>query len=129
MIAGGISGYLYIQYKKTHITTDDAYIEGRIHTISSKVPGTIKNIYVTDNQFVKKGDLLVEIDPQDFDIKVKEVSSGLDAERTRLSELKFRLDRAREQFEKIKAFVETARANLELQEANLKQAEIDMKRA
>ncbi len=129
VIAGGISGYLYIQYKKTHITTDDAYIEGRIHTISSKVPGTIKNIYVDDNQFVKKGEVVVEIDTRDFDIKVKEVTSGLDAERTRLSELRYRLDTARQQFEEIKASVETAKANLELQEANLKQAESDMKRA
>jgi membrane fusion protein (multidrug efflux system) len=129
VIAGGISGYLYIQYKKTHITTDDAYIEGRIHTISSKVPGTVRNIYVNDNRFVKKGDLLVEIDSQDFDIKVKEVSSGLDAERTRLSELRYRLDTAKQQFEEIRASVETAKANLELQEANLRQAEADMKRA
>jgi len=62
-------------------------------------------------------------------MRLKEVSSGLDAERTRLSELRYRLDTARQQFEEIKASVETAKANLELQEANLKQAEIDMKRA
>ncbi|MEK6693179.1 MAG: HlyD family secretion protein [Nitrospirota bacterium] len=129
VIAGSISGYLYIQYKKAYITTDDAYVEGRIHTISSKVPGTVRYVFVNDNQFVKKGDVLVEIDTRDFDIKVKEVSSGLDAESTRLSELRYRLDTARQQFEEIKASVETAKANLDLQEANLRQAESDMKRA
>lgn len=128
-IAGAIIGYFYIHYKKTHITTDDAFIEGRIHTVSSKVPGTIRNIYVTDNQFAKKGEVLIEIDPQDFDMRLKEVSSGLDAERTKLSELKYRLDTSRQQFEEIKAAVEAAKAHLELQGANLKQAEIDMERA
>ncbi|MBI5188414.1 MAG: HlyD family secretion protein [Nitrospirae bacterium] len=128
-IVGGITGYLYIQYKKIHITTDDAFIEGRIHTVSSKVLGTIKNIYVTDNQFVRKGAVLVEVDSEDFDVRVREASSALDAERTRLSELKYRLDASRQRFEELQAIVEAARANLELQEANMRQAEIDIKRA
>lgn len=128
-IAGSITGYFYIQYKKTHIATDDAFIEGRIHTIASKVSGTIKNVYVTDNQFVRKDEVLFEIDAGDFDVKVKEASSGLEAEKTKLSELKYKLDTARQQFEELKAAVGAAKANLELQETNMKQAEIDIKRA
>lgn len=129
IVAGGIIGYFYIAYKKTHISTDDAFIEGRIHTVSSKVPGTIKNVHVTDNQFIRKGDLLVEIDPEDFDVKVREASAVFDVERTKLLELKYKLDTARQQFEELKAVVGVAKANLELQEANMKQTEIDMKRA
>ena len=53
-IAGIIAGFFYVRYKSTHISTDDAFIDGRIHTISSKVQGTIKNIYVNDNQLVKR---------------------------------------------------------------------------
>ncbi|MEW6675197.1 MAG: biotin/lipoyl-binding protein [Nitrospirota bacterium] len=128
-IAGIIIGYFYVQYKKTHITTDDAFVEGRIHTIASKVPGTIKNVYVTDNQFIRKGDLLVEIDPEDFDVKVREASAVFDVERTKLSEFFYRLDASRKRFEELKAMLEAAKANLELQEANLKQTEIDLKRA
>ncbi|MEK6690150.1 MAG: HlyD family secretion protein [Nitrospirota bacterium] len=129
VIIVGISGYFYIQYKKNHISTDDAFVDGRIHTVSSKVPGTVKNIYVTDNQFVKNGEALLEIDSQDFDMRLKEVSSGLDVEKTRLSELRYKLDTAKKQLEEIKSAVEAAKAYLELQEANMKQAEIDLKRA
>ena len=51
---------------KTHIETDDAFIEARIHSVSAKVPGTVSRVLVQDNQFVKKGDLLVELDPADY---------------------------------------------------------------
>ena len=69
-------------------------MDGRIHTIASKVYGTIKNVYVNDNQFVRKGDVLVDIDQMDFDVRVKEASSGLDVEKTKLSELNYKLDTA-----------------------------------
>lgn len=119
----------YLRYKAGHISTDDAFITGHIHTISSKVSGTVKKVYVADNQFVKKGELLVEIDAQDYDVKVKEASSAFDAEKGRLSEIKYKFDASKQQREELKSAVGTAKANLELQESNLKQAETDFKRA
>jgi membrane fusion protein (multidrug efflux system) len=53
---------------RTHIF---AYVDGRIHTVTVKISGTVKTLYVTDNQLVKKGDLLVEIDPVDCDVRVE----------------------------------------------------------
>ena len=87
-ITGIVIGYLYVQYKKTHITTDDAFITGRVHTIASKVSGTVKTIYIKDNQIVKQGELLIEIDPADIEVRQKESSSGLEAEKSKLIELK-----------------------------------------
>lgn len=60
-IAGIIAGFFYVRYKSAHISTDDAFIDGRIHTISSKVQGTIKNIYVNDYQFVRIGGYLYNV--------------------------------------------------------------------
>lgn len=114
-IVGIIIGYFYVQYKKTHITTEDAFITGRIHMVSSKVRGTIKNIHAADNQLVKKDDVLAEIDTEDFDVKVKEEFSALDA--------------SKKQYEEFRSAIGAAKADLELQKANLKQAETDMKRA
>ncbi len=128
-VIGAITVYFYINYKKTHITTDDAFVEGRVHTIASKVSGAVKEIYVKDNQPVKKGDLLIEIDPEDYDVKVNEASSGLNAERAKILEIDAKIEAVKKQVSEMKAIVEAARANLELQEANLKQAEIDIKRA
>ncbi|MBI5676784.1 MAG: HlyD family secretion protein [Nitrospirae bacterium] len=128
-ITGIIIGYLYVQYKKTHITTDDAFITGRVHTIASKVSGTVKTIYIKDNQTVKQGELLIEIDPADIEVRQKESSSGLEAEKSKLIELKSKLDTARQQFEELKSAVGVVKANIELQDASMKQAEADMNRA
>jgi len=128
LIAGAVTGYLYIQYKKNHITTDDAYIDADIHTIASKVDGTVKNIHVKSNQFVKKGDMLFELDSADYDVKVKEAASALDAEKAKLTEVDAKIESAKKQIAELDARAK-AIANLsESQEANLEQAESDMKR-
>jgi len=126
---GAIIIFFYLRYKATHVTTDNAFIEGAIHTIASKVSGTVKAIHVKDNQSVKKGDLLIEIDPVDFDVKVKEASSKLDAEKAKFLEVEAKIETAKRQLLELKTKMETAKANLELQQANRKQAEIDEKRA
>jgi membrane fusion protein (multidrug efflux system) len=128
-VIGAVAVYFYIQYKDTHISTDDAFVEGRIHVIASKVYGTVKAVHVNDNQAVRKGDLLVEIDPADYDAKVNEASSGLSAEKARVQEIDARIEAAMKQVSEAMAAVEAARANLDLQEANLKQAEIDIGRS
>jgi membrane fusion protein (multidrug efflux system) len=120
--------YFYLQYKKTHISTDDAFVDGRIHVIASKISGTVKALNINDNQFVKKNDLLLGIDPEDYDVKVKEAQAGLSAERTRFSEIQHRVETVKRQLSEIIASLEVAKANLELQEATLGQAEIDFKR-
>ena len=128
-IAGIIIIYFYLQYIHTHITTDDAFIDGNIHTIASKVRGTVKNLLVKSNQFVKAGDVLVEIDPVDYDVKVNEAEAGLNAEKAKLAEKESTIESSKSMLSELKARRESAGANLELQEANLKQAQMDLKRA
>ena len=69
---GGVFLAFYIINGFTRIGTDDAYITGRVHNIAPKIPGTIKAVHIEDNQNVKKGDILVEIDPVDYELKVNE---------------------------------------------------------
>jgi membrane fusion protein (multidrug efflux system) len=111
----GIPLSIYIHRSFTHITTDDAYIEGRIHSIAPKIPGTVLKVYVEDNQTMKKGDLLVEIDPADYELKVHEAQAALDAENARLIDAE--------------AGIKTAMANLEVQDVTLAQAALDKQRA
>lgn len=128
-VIGAIIVYFYIQYKNTHISTDDAFVDGHVHMIASKVYGTVREVHVNDNQPVKKGDLLVEIEPADYDAKLSEASAGVSAERAKVREVDARIEAAKKQVSEAGAAVEAARANLELQDANLKQAEMDVKRA
>ncbi len=128
-VIGVVSIYYYVQYKGVHITTDDAFIDGSIHTIASKVPGTVKTVYVRDNQFVKQGDLLVDLDPVDYDVKVNEAQASLNAEEAKLGEREAAVESAGRMLSEARARLETAKANLALQEANLEQANRDLKRA
>jgi membrane fusion protein (multidrug efflux system) len=128
-VIGLITVYFYLQYKSTHIATDDAFVDGNIHTIASKVPGTVKNIYVESNQFVKKGDILVELDPADYEVKLNETSSGVGAEKAKFIEVETQIEVSRSKLTELSAALGAAKANLELQEANLKQAENDSRRA
>jgi len=129
VILGVIIAHFYTEYKAKHITTDDAFIDGNVHTIASKVPGTVKNIYVKSNQFVKKGDTLVELDPVDYEVKLNEASSGVGAEKAKLTEVETRTDVAKSKLSELSAALGAEKANLELQEANRNQAENDSKRA
>jgi membrane fusion protein (multidrug efflux system) len=129
IVIGVVAIYFYLQYKKTHISTDDAYVDGRIHTIASKVSGTVKALYIQDNQFVKAGDVLLEIDPQDYQVKVKEARAGLESERAKLTQILNSVDPVNKQLAQIIASLEAGRSNLRLQEANLHLAELEFKRS
>lgn len=129
IVIGAITLFFYLRYKATHITTDDAYIDGRIHTIASRIKGNIKTVYVKDNQPVKKGDMLIEIDPADYEVNVEEASSGVNAEKAKLAEVEARISVSQTQISEVGAALEAAKANLELQEATLKQAAKDSERA
>jgi membrane fusion protein (multidrug efflux system) len=58
-------------------STDDAYIDGYINPISSRVAGYITRVYVDDNQFVKAGTLLVQIDPKDYQVSLDSARATL----------------------------------------------------
>ncbi len=126
MIAGGF--YFFQRYRHTHISTDDAYVTGRIHLVASKVPGTVKALLVQDNQFVKQKDTLLEIDDQDYAVKVRESESSVGVEKARLEEISSRAEVARKQLAEFNFRMESARANLRLADVNLQQSATDLQR-
>ena len=128
-IMGIVALFLYLNYKKTHISTDDAFVTGRIHVIAAKIPGTVKGIQVDDNQQVKSGDLLVEIDEKDYDVQVREAESSLHAERSRYTEILASIDVGRKRLSELTFTVASQRAKVELEMAKLDQAGREAKRA
>jgi len=74
-----IFGIRYWLYARSHETTDDAFIDGHIIQVSPKASGYVAKLYVTDNQQVKAGDLLVELDARDYEAKVAQAKAALDA--------------------------------------------------
>jgi membrane fusion protein, multidrug efflux system len=65
-------------YNERHPRTDDAISRANIIGIAPRVSGPIIKLNVSDNQFVKNGDLMFEIDPADFQLQVDQAKSALD---------------------------------------------------
>ncbi|MDA8092276.1 MAG: HlyD family secretion protein [Nitrospiraceae bacterium] len=128
-IIAAIGIFIYVQYKKTHISTDDAFIDGDVHTVAPKIYGTVKSIYVSDNQFVSKGTLLVLLDPVDYRTKTEEAQSGSAAQQGRVMEQDAKILAARRQLNELNAGIASARAMAALEEAKLKQSGKDAVRA
>ena len=78
------AGYItrYFSYAADHPSTDDAYVQGDSVTISAKVSGRIGRVLVRGYQSVRKGQLLVELDPVDIAISVQQAEASLAAART-----------------------------------------------
>jgi len=71
-VAGAVFGGRYWLYARDHEDTDDAFIDTHVVMISPKVEGQAFKVYVDDNQQVKQGDPLVDIDPADYQVKLEQ---------------------------------------------------------
>ena len=72
-----LAGFLYWLHARNFEDTDDAQIDGNITAVSSRVPGTVVAVHVEDNQPVKAGDLLVELDPADLQVALAQAKAAV----------------------------------------------------
>ncbi len=77
LLVACILGSGYWVYARRFESTDDAFIDGDIVQISPRVPAYVKKVYVDSNKFVHKGDLLVELVADDYEIKVEQAKAQL----------------------------------------------------
>jgi len=75
VIVVSIIGYNMAVNAGKYETTEDAYVETHTVSVAPKVSGQIVEMYVTDNQKVKEGDLVAQIDPSDYSAKLAEISA------------------------------------------------------
>ena len=126
-------------------STDDAFVEGRLISIAPKVSGQIVKLSFNDNDFVKKGQLLIEIDSRDYQNKVKELEGTLneakanknvstaDSEKTSsdLAQVNKNLEFSTKDYERYKKLKQDGlctKQQYDLAETNYKQA-LDKKKA
>src|SRR5579883_2694996 len=79
LIVALVFGGRYYVHARTYQSTDDAFVDGNIVQISPKVAANVVKVYVTDNQYVKKNDLLVELDKKDFQARLDQARAQLAA--------------------------------------------------
>jgi membrane fusion protein (multidrug efflux system) len=81
--AGGIAAFIYVS-RLGREATDDAQVEAHVGSVAARVNGQVKRVLVVDNQEVKPGDLLVQLDDRDQQAKVNAAGAELDATKVQL---------------------------------------------
>jgi membrane fusion protein (multidrug efflux system) len=79
VIVLGIAGFFAWRYLSPRESTDDAQVAGHVSPVAARVGGPVRAIHVQDNQAVKAGDVLVEIDPRDYEIALARAEADLAA--------------------------------------------------
>jgi len=64
-------------YLQSYESTDDAQIDGHIDPISSRIDGTVTRVHAEDDDRVRKGELLIEIDPRDYEVAAEQARARL----------------------------------------------------
>lgn len=120
-----IVGFWFWFSTRNEETTDDAFTEGNAVTIAPKASGYVVKLLVNDNQRVKKGDLLVEIDPQDNMAQRDQAKAQLGLAQAQLHQAQAQLALSRVQYpaQRDQALADQAKA-----QANLLNAQADYRR-
>ncbi len=71
------AGVFFWHYYSIRESTDDAQIDGHIDPVSPRVIGTVLRVLHDDNEVVKAGDLLIELDPKDYEVAVDRARADL----------------------------------------------------
>jgi membrane fusion protein (multidrug efflux system) len=109
IIIGAYFGVTEFLYYHNHVSTNDAKTNGHISPVLSRVSGYVTHVYVDDNEHVKKGQLLVQIDTTDFALKVEMAKSALlnakaslGVAKADVQTAKVKLDKAQTDYNRIK---------------------------
>jgi len=136
VVLGGIGyGIRVWLYALRHVTTDDAYVESLIVPLAAKVAGHVADLYVDDNKAVKTGDLLLKIDPRDYQAKRDQARAAVAVAAASFQSAKSDADLAREttraQADEARAVLEGARVAERSAEAAVDEsrAKVEAKRA
>lgn len=77
LLAALFFGIRYYLHARAHESTDNAFIEGDAVRVSSRTAGTVRRVYVRDNQQVPAGTLLLELDPRDYQARLNQAQAAV----------------------------------------------------
>ena len=79
IISALVWGFDCLFFAMARESTDDAFIQGHIVSVSARVDGHVTKVYIKDNQWVEKGNLSVEVDQRDFQVSRDAANAALSA--------------------------------------------------
>jgi membrane fusion protein (multidrug efflux system) len=125
VVIAAIVGFIYWFVHRNDVSTDDAYTDGNVVTMVPKVSGYVVALYVDDNSRVRKGDLLLKIDPRDYQTSVEQAVAQLALAKAQLKSSQEALTIARVQYP---AQLKSAQAQQDAAVASLRDAEASYRR-
>ena len=103
-------------------STDNAYVQGEITRVSSQLSARISKVFVTDNQHVQQGDLLLELEPEDFRLAIERAQAALASREAELLQ-------ARSKLTQQGSLIDASQADVGASQATLGRTQIDLSRA
>ncbi len=100
--------FIFVQYKKTHIATDDAYITNDIYWVHPKVSGSIEKVFIRNNQYAKKGDILAIINQEPYKISLLSAQANVELYKAKTKEAEVAIKAVMSEIELVKAKLEKA---------------------
>jgi len=73
-----VGGLIWWLIARNYETADDAQVDGHMNPISARIAGTIQGVYVENNQPVRAGQPLVDLDPRDFQVSLAQARADYD---------------------------------------------------
>ena len=113
----------------SHESTDDAFLAADIVSVSPKVSGQVTQVFVVDNQMVKAGDPLVQIDPRDFETATSQKKAALEAANANTNVIESSFGLLRVQVTTAEATAQQSKAQADADQARAEKAGSDLKRA
>jgi membrane fusion protein (multidrug efflux system) len=135
-IVGIIYAATVVFHSLTHQSTDDAFVDTHVVSVAPKVAGRVSAVHVRDNQLVKKNEVLLELDPRDFQVGLEQAKANLakdkatertaDANEKRATSLFSNKVISAQERDANVAAAESSRGNVQADEAAVKQAELNL---
>jgi membrane fusion protein (multidrug efflux system) len=124
-VAGGIGWYHF----KDRVSTDDAQVDGHLVPVACKVNGSVERILVEDNQPVKAGDTLMQLDARDLQAKVDQARAALAQAEAQATSSSAEVERSRVALEQARSSdIQVAEATLDARKSTFEKAKSDMDR-
>jgi membrane fusion protein (multidrug efflux system) len=113
----------------THESTDDAFIAGHIISLAPRVAGQVANVYVRDNQMVASNDLLVALDPADYETTRAQKEAAAEAQTANYQAILATLELMQTKIATAKAVALESKADADAAAATTARAKADFARA
>jgi membrane fusion protein (multidrug efflux system) len=104
-----------------YVETDNAYVAGHVHPVSSRIAGVVTKVLIDDNQLVKQGDVIAELDPFDQGVRVEQIQAQIASAQQQVIQ-------ADAQIAQVQAQASAAAAQVAQSEAQLVRARQDAER-